>query len=252
MAVLYSESKFEVEFRFREEEAIWFSSRIALDHVRNIQINTISHMNGFVVDTLPPGPCSKYLNDKQQVWKVFLSCLSRTNTVRNTFGIKCSVFFGSGEPIPEWVYQCLKMLGRFRTVFVELENDSSHKMPGFKGTYVDPKPMMEAMEKYLEHTLGPGVVNCTYDSDHHWKTLTLTFHPQQHMPAILRARAETLRAEADVLDQEANEAEGQLGGNISTPYPGDLGIKPSGHRQITPELNALPGYGIPSSTRTAL
>ena len=35
-----------------------------------------------------------------------------------------------------------------------------------------------------------------------------------------------------------------LTNNKSLLYPGNLGFKPGGHRQITPELEALPGYGI--------
>lgn len=204
--------------------------------MRNVQINTTPHTVGYI-GGFPPDLCLKYSNKKQQVWKAFLSCLTRTNTLRNTFSIKCSVSPRSDvqDPIPEWMYQRLIVLRRFRTVSVELEFESYPKIRrfedtdvelefqsypkilGFKHTGVDPKPMMEAMEKYLGHALGPGVVNCTYDGDHHWKILTLTFNPQKHMPAILRARAEILRAEADALDQEANEAQGQLGENHSIP-----------------------------------
>ena len=93
---------------------------------------------------------------------------------------------------------------RFRTVvlqnFVHSIETSDHEPKSF----LDEKETT-AIKNHLTRALGP--TDSVLIPAHPQCAASLTFHPQQHMPAPLKARAADLRAKADELDLEAKRAE---------------------------------------------
>ena len=106
--------------------------------------------------------------------------------------------------IPNWMYPRLKSMTRFRTVVLQ---NFTHKIDTSdleSESFLD-EFETSAIRHHLTRELGPA--DSVLIPRHPRCASSLTFHPQQHMPAILKARAAELRAKADELDLEAKRAE---------------------------------------------
>lgn len=93
---------------------------------------------------------------------------------------------------------------RFRTVvlqiFVNNIDTSARKLKG----YFD-RTETNAIRNHLTPALGPA--DRVLAPHHPERAVSLIFHPQQHMPARLEARAADLRAKAEEMGLEAKRAE---------------------------------------------
>ena len=156
------------------------------------------------------------LESSWRIWKATLGCISRTNNLRNTLNVrwrrKFSELIRESEIdwsdmdtlIPDWMFRKLKSMTRFRTVvlqnFIHKDDALDQKWRSFFD-----KSETTAIRNHLTRALGPA--DSVLSPDHPQCAVYLTFHPQQHVPALLKARAADLRAKADELDLEAKRAE---------------------------------------------
>ena len=220
LPILYSENIFRIYVPFDWEKAVRLSSLEAVERMMNIELDVVVDWAIFhAAEVFRPGLNLECMDKNKQVWKATLGCISRTQIIRSTLKIRWRICMGNvrkwflewpnvGGSLPEWMYRMLKPLTRFRTlmlqVFVPREETSFNTVD--EGLTVFGSKM-EAIMEYLVPTLGPCVINNAYDHDHQGYVGTMAFHPQQHIPAILKRRAEALRAEADGLELEAEMAE---------------------------------------------
>ena len=204
MAVFYAESIFRIYLYFEEDQTLLLSSIPTFKRMMNIELD---------VQLDPAVQCFDF---SRQMWIATLGCISRTSNLRNSLNVRWRRMFSEfdldHEPewsnmdvvIPEWMYRKLKSMTRFRTVvlqnFIHNIKTSDYKPKSFLD-----KSETTAIRNHLTRALGPadsvsipGYPQCA---------ASLTFHPQQHMPALLRARAADLRAKADELESEAKRAE---------------------------------------------
>ena len=107
------------------------------------------------------------------------------------------------DTIPGWIIGWLKSMTQFRTVVLQNIIQNLVSPTQKERNFLTNKQNREAnvMERYLGRMLGPAV------RSHQQCAVTLTFHPQQHLPAILKTRAADLRARAKELELEAKKAE---------------------------------------------
>ena len=180
LAVLYTESTFRMQVKFTKKEARWCSSRRVTQRMMNIEL-----------DVSPRDDMS--LNSERKIWEKTLRCINRPNSIRNTLRIRCRPYPSDiSNPVPEWMYQGLQSLTRFRTVIVELPRDlyfMSEIYPWVKSEHIfeELEKRMEAIEKGLRQALGPAIAKPRYGCGYGCQTRTLTFHPQMHLSKISRA-----------------------------------------------------------------
>lgn len=218
MVVLYSESIFRIHLLFMKDKANLLPPQKAVARMENIELNVGLAIQigdeGYGPST---GSSSGFKKNMKQIWKATLDRINLTDTTHNTLSIKFRHWtFNIEKELPQWMYRRLKALTRFRTVIVELSPELQHRtIDGARctgtnkseGTLKDLESKIQAVKNYLESTWGPAVVGHLHDPGHLYYARTLKFHPQRHMPAILKGRAKVLRAEAHRLELEADRAE---------------------------------------------
>ena len=204
IAVFYAESTFRICLHFEEDQTLRLSSIPTVKRMMNIELD---------VQVDPTVQC---FDHSRPMWIATLGCISRTSNLRNSLNVRWRRIFSELnldlEPewsnmdavIPDWMFRKLKSMTRFRTVvlqnFIHNIDIFDHKPKSFLD-----KSETTAIRSHLTRALGPadsvlipGYPQCA---------ASLTFHPQQHMPALLKAQAADLRAKADELDLEAKRAE---------------------------------------------
>lgn len=220
LPALYSESIFRIYVLFDLDETLRLSSLEAVEHMMNIELDVIV---GWPVlhaaEVFRAGSDVECMNKYKQVWKATLGCISRTQIIRSTLKISWRVHTsdirrtfqalpGVDAAMPEWMYRTLKKLIRFRTLMFKVfvpRNETFTDNTGERFVVFGSK--MKAIKEDLVHTLGPCDIDNEYDHDDYGYVGTLTFHPQQHIPAILKRRAEALRTEAAGFEQKAERVE---------------------------------------------
>ena len=203
MAVYYAESTFRIYLHFETDQTVRLSSIPTVKHMMNIELD---------VKVDPNVQCFDY---SREIWITTLGCISRTSNLRNSLNVRWRRIFSelSLDPkperwntvIPDYMFRKLKSMTRFRTVVLQnfMHNiQTSDKKPQ---SFLD-QSETTAIRSHLKCALGPadsvpipGYPQCA---------ASLIFHPQQHMPALLKARAADLRVKADELDLEAKRPEG--------------------------------------------
>ena len=205
MAVLYAESTFRIYAYLGDDQPNRLSFMPTVERMMNIELDV-------KVD-----PTFQCFDSPRRIWIATLSSISRTSNLRNNLNVRWRRIFSElnldREPewwnmdlvIPDWMFRELESMTRFRTVtlqnFIQHNVETSDQEPK---SFLDKKETT-AIKDHLTRALGPadsvlfpGYPQCA---------ASLTFHPQQHMPALLRARAVELRAKADELELEAKRAE---------------------------------------------
>ncbi len=208
MAILYSESTFRIDridVSFSEDDVSWLSSKDTIDRMMNIELDIRLWPPHTVPDDhLPVYSCSEYLRKREQMWEAALRCISRTTTIRKTLRIKLPL--RTMENIPERMPRHLEMLTRFRTVIVEASPQLCWSSIIFisrlrrKNIMDNWESMIEDIARHLRYAWGPAIVHRSGQHNPTQQYLrTITFHPQDHMAAISRARVVVLREEAEQL-----------------------------------------------------
>lgn len=220
LPALYSKSFFRFYVQFDVDDMFRLWELEAVDRMMNIELGVVVRPPILNAAQLFPADSNmECMNRYKQTWKATLGCIIRTRNIRKNLHIKWCICARSmrGElliwpkidrAIPEWMYRTLKRLVRFRTltlqIFIPRGETYIHNLEESSKML---RSKMEAIEYCLVDTLGPCVIDNAYDRHHDSFVGTLTFHPQQHIPTILRGRAEALRAKADGLEVEAELAE---------------------------------------------
>ena len=204
MAVFFSESIFRIYVYFERDETHQLSSIPSVKRMMNIELDV-------KIDSTV-----ERLESSRQIWTTTLGCISRTNNLRNTLNVRWRrIFFelimefepdwSNTDPIiPDWMFRKLKSMTRFRTVvlqnFIHKDDTLDQKWRSFFDKYET-----TTIRNHLTRVLGPAdSVSAPRDPQ---CAVYLTFHPQEHMSALLKARAADLRAKADELELEAKRAE---------------------------------------------
>ena len=221
MEVFYSEGMF--HFNMYQEDiddkknTALFASREDIDRMMNIDMNIeIDDLQLYLEGT---ALASVFDLDKErrQAWNAAVSCIIRTDSVRNTIWIRCR----SCSPdiitqMPRWMYRSLGLLSQFRTVVVVLCPAFLVKIIGEgteQGTDQSAEHLetlesnMKAIKKCLQSTLGPAVTGHRHHPGHHQYATTLEFHPQEHLSKILSAETKSLEAKAHELELKADNTE---------------------------------------------
>lgn len=220
LPMLYSESIFRIYVPFEWEEVVRLLSLEAVERMMNIELDVVLDWAIFhAANVFPAGSNLECMDRNKQVWKATLGWIGRKQIIRSTLKIRWRICLrhakrpflqwpNVGGSLPEWMYRTLKPLIRFRTLMLQVfipREETCFDTVDEGLTVFGPK--MEAIMEYLVPILGPCVIDNAYDHDHRCYVGTMAFHPQQHIPAILKRRAEALRAEADELELEAEMAE---------------------------------------------
>ena len=206
MAVLYAESTFRIDLRFEPDQARRLSSIPAVQRMMNIELD---------VEVDPR--TLEYPLSWRQIWIATLGCINCTNNIRKILNVRWrriysepnlltyqSMWSDMDVDIPEWMFRKLKSMTQVRTIvlqnFVHNIETSDHELKSLFN-----KSETTAIINNLTRALGPA--DSVASPGHPQCAESLTFHPQRHMPALLKARAADLRAKADELDLEAKRAE---------------------------------------------
>ena len=227
MAVLYSESRFRINYDLRQDEASRLSSLEALKHAMNVELNVPVPDLSLEFDYI-----------MEQSWKATMECIRLGNMACKTLYIRWRLRIDDVEKaIPEWMFRELESFTQTQKVVVAIEPMSPDQRQLSSGTRRIRRPhgMMiicgssfyherkttddidklvdSKMEEIMDHlvpALGAAAVGSTHHRAHPRYAKLLVFHPRKHMAGVLRGRAKVLRSEADALDLEADKADATL------------------------------------------
>ena len=200
IAVLYAESTFRIYLHFEQDQARQLSSIPALERMMNIEL-----------DVKVDPRTVECLGSMRQIWIATLGCISCTNNIRKSLHVRwrrtfseLSIWSDFDVVTPEWMFRKLKSMTRFRTIVLQnFAHNIDTSDRNLKSLFN--KSEATAIINHLTRALGPA--DSVSSPGHPQCAVSLTFHPQRHMPALLKARAADLRAKADELDLEAKRAE---------------------------------------------
>lgn len=199
--ILYSEGTFRIEMLFRRDEVCSLPAQVTVDRMMNIVLEMNVGMQVKYVDhRLAEDFCLEYLDTMKRNWKATMDHISRADTVRNTIHVRCRLCTPNVmNGIPQWMYQQLRGLRRFRTIVVELypellthieAGNLSFGTDGTEKTVQEMDFKVNAIRECLEDSLGSGVVGQMHEPGHQNYNRSLEFHPVKHIPANLTCRAE--------------------------------------------------------------
>lgn len=204
--VFYSESVFRYSIDFNSLDPL------------EIPVQTVKRMKNLKIDIREITQASfggsyPYQDDEYShegrmmaVSKAFFGDFRGTETLRNTLHIRfCSSQPGTTDPLSLYFLPKLRAFHGFRTIIVEISPLRSCKIlmqeeqaegmgsNGYKtaGYY----RLIQTVEEEMEATLGPATISTK------GFRVFVEFHPREHGPAILRAKAQKLLLDAERLEQ---------------------------------------------------
>lgn len=133
------------------------------------------------------------------IYDATINSLSGYRVVRDSCHIQYLIYRPNDiAPVTRYILPGLAMLTGFRIILVEVS------LQGFldwcvTNERVNYEARLEQVRKIMEDALEPtlGSAEISYDSS----TVSLRFHPRQHLPSILRAQAQKLLLDADRVEQ---------------------------------------------------